>query len=154
MAVRGLKMPETIRILCVDDEINILNVVRRQLDDEMFEIHTALTAEEGLRILRQVRSIDVVLSDYRMPEMDGIEFLRRVIQERRTAVGIILSGFADVPSVKEAIENDNLFRFISKPWKAEDLHRNVIEAAALAKGRRDEGLMRHEGKKSPYSLRR
>lgn len=74
-------MPETIRILCVDDEPQILNVIRRQLYEEDYEVHTALTAEEGLDILGRVGPVQVVLSDYRMPGINGIEFLKRISRD-------------------------------------------------------------------------
>lgn len=128
-------MPETIRILCVDDELPILNVLRRQLFDEDYEIHTALTAEEGLGILRRVRPVHVVLSDYRMPGMNGIEFLRSVSLDWPDAVGIIISGFADTPLVKQAMEQHDLFAFLSKPWKAEEMRKTVAEAVALSLAR-------------------
>jgi len=125
-------MSEIIRILCVDDELPILNVIRRQLYDEDYEVHTALTAEEALGILRRVRPVHVVLSDYRMPGMNGLEFLRRVSQDRPEAVGIIISGFADTPEVKQAMDQHDLFAFLSKPWKAEEMRKTVAEAVALS----------------------
>lgn len=125
-------MRETIRILCVDDEINILNVIRRQLFDEDYEVHVALTVEDGLRVLGRVQPVHVVLSDYLMPGMNGIEFLRIVSRDWPRTVGIVISGFADVPAVKSALEKDDLFTFIPKPWKAEVLQRAVAEAVALS----------------------
>jgi DNA-binding NtrC family response regulator len=125
-------MPEIIRILCVDDEPHILNVVRRQLYDEDYEVHTALTAEEGLMILRRVRPVHVVLSDYRMPGMNGIEFLRCVSLDWPEAVGIVISGFADTSAVKQAMEQHGLFAFIPKPWKAEEMRKTLAEAVAVS----------------------
>ncbi len=135
-------MHELIQVLCVDDEINILNVVRRQLDDEEFEVQTALTVEEGLQILAQKTPIHVVLSDFRMPGMNGVEFLQQVARVRPEAVGIVLSGFADIPAVRQALEKDALFSFIAKPWKASELRKAVMDAAALSNLRsREEGSL-------------
>jgi two-component system NtrC family sensor kinase len=128
-------MPELIRILCVDDEIKILNVVRRQLFDEAFEVLTALTTEEAFEILRTVRPIHVVLSDYRMPGMNGLEFLGKVAEEWPAVAGIIISGYADVPAVQQALEKNGLFQFIAKPWKAGEMRKAVAGAAALSLAR-------------------
>lgn len=128
-------MPETIRVLCVDDEIKILNVFRRQLFDEDYEVHAALTVEEGLEILGRIGPVHVVLSDYRMPGMNGLEFLGKVAGEWPSTVGIIISGYADVPAVQHALEVNELFQFIAKPWKAEEMRRAIARAADLSRTR-------------------
>lgn len=121
-------MTETIHVLCVDDEINILNVIKRQLSDENLEIHCVTTGEEGLRLLRQMDRADVILTDYRMPGMNGIEFLKQAQMIRPESIGIILSGFADIPLVKKSLENNQLFRCLRKPWRAEELRAAIAEA--------------------------
>ena len=125
-------MPETIRILCVDDEVNVLNVIRRQLCDLDVEVHSALSAEDGLRFLRRTHPVHVVLSDFRMPGMNGIEFLKTVFRERPAVSRILLSGYADAEAVQEALEQKKLFAFLHKPWKAGELEKIIIEAVVLS----------------------
>jgi len=133
-------MPETIRILCVDDEINILNTIRRQLCDLDVEVHAALSAEEGLRILRQTHPVHIVISDFRMPGMNGIEFLKTVFCEWPMVTRILLSGLADAGVVREALEQKKLFAFLNKPWKTGELQKIIAEAAALSLEGHDKGL--------------
>ncbi|MBE0577666.1 MAG: response regulator [Desulfuromonadales bacterium] len=121
-------MPEIIRLLCVDDEINILNVIRRQLLDENIEIHCALTVSKGLQFLQEHRPMQVIVSDYRMPGMNGMEFLKQAELICPEAVFIILSGFADIPIVKQSLENKHLFRILRKPWRAEELRKVIGDA--------------------------
>lgn len=125
-------MPETIRILCVDDEINILNTIRRQLCDLDVEVHTVLSAEEGLQFMRRTQPIHVVLSDYRMTGMNGIEFLTSVFHEWPATTRILLSCFADAETVQEAQAQNILFALLHKPWKAAELKKTIAEAIALS----------------------
>lgn len=125
-------MSETIRILCVDDEINILNTIRRQLCDMDVEVHSALSVEEGLQFMRRTYPVHVVLSDYRMPGKNGIEFLRCVLREWPATTRILLSGFADVEAVQEALAQKKLFALLHKPWKAAELIKTITEAIAVS----------------------
>ncbi len=125
-------MAEIVRLLCVDDEAYILNVVRRQLADVNIEIHCALTAADGLRLLTQLKSVEVVISDYRMPGMDGIEFLQQVSAICPSAACILLSGFTDVAAVQQSVASNYLFCSLRKPWRAEELRRVIKEAIAAA----------------------
>jgi len=125
-------MPDKVRILCVDDENNMLNVIRRQLCDLDVQVHVAHSAEEGLQFLRRTYPVHVVLSDYRMPDMNGVEFLACVSREWPEVSRILLSGFADSGAVNEALEQQNLFAFLHKPWKAAELQTVITEAIALS----------------------
>lgn len=120
-------MPEAIRILCVDDEINILKVIRRQLCDMELEIHTALSAEEGLQFLIRTQPVQVVISDYRLPGMNGIDFLRQIDSRWPTTAGVLLTGFADLEVVQGALEQDRLLAVLHKPWRAEELQKLISE---------------------------
>lgn len=112
----------------MDDESYILNVIRRQLCDLDVEVHPVRSAEDGLRFLRQTHPVHVVLSDYRMPGMDGIEFLGYVSREWPTVTRILLSGFTDAEALQEALEQKRLFAFLPKPWRAEELKKIIAEA--------------------------
>ncbi len=125
-------MAETIRVLCVDDEKNILNVIRRQLDDDHFELYQALTVEEALKILHTSQPIQVVLTDYRMPGSNGIDFLQTIALKWPRTAGIIISGCADTQTVEQALSLNPLIRFIAKPWSMEELRQAVVDAATAA----------------------
>lgn len=124
-------MSEVIHLLCVDDEINILHTIRRQLCDLDVEVHMVLSAEEGLRFLRKSEEqVQVVLSDFRMPGMNGVEFLRNVFQEYPKTIRILLSGYADAAVVKDALEQKKVFAFLEKPWKSADLQQLIVAAVS------------------------
>lgn len=134
-------MPETLRLLCVDDEANILNVLKRQLFASDMEIHTALSAREGLELLRSLPPVHIILSDERMPGMGGTEFLREARRIRPDAVRIMLSGFADAARVRQSLEDNHLHLFLRKPWRAEELHQALTQARKLlADGRKHPSL--------------
>ncbi|OGR07385.1 MAG: hypothetical protein A2511_07825 [Deltaproteobacteria bacterium RIFOXYD12_FULL_50_9] len=121
-------MPEQVRILCVDDENNVLKALKRLFMDEEYEIITANSGLEGLAILEKEPQIQVVISDYRMPEMNGVEFLRQVFERRPETVRIVLSGFADTASVVGAINEGHIYKFIPKPWNDDELKITIAKA--------------------------
>ncbi|HUG11060.1 MAG TPA: response regulator, partial [Opitutaceae bacterium] len=84
-------------ILCVDDETNILNALRRLLRPQGYRVLTALSGAEGLAIMADTR-VDLVLSDMRMPEMDGSAFLEQVKARSPDTIRILLTGYADLNS--------------------------------------------------------
>ncbi|CAH2030192.1 response regulator [Trichlorobacter ammonificans] len=126
-------MPDCIRVLCLDDEKNILNTVRRQLEDDSFQVFQAQTVEEALRILESEQPLHVVLSDYRMPGTTGVDFLRTVAGRWPWISGIIISGFADTQAVQRALADNPAMHFIAKPWTMEELLRIVRQAASQAR---------------------
>lgn len=121
-------MDEQIRILCVDDEVNVLRALERVFLDDDYHILTASSAMEGFSILKEVSPIQIVVSDFRMPEMNGVEFLQEVRKEWPETVRIILSGFADTSSVVSAINESHIYRFIPKPWDDEVLRLSISNA--------------------------
>ena len=121
-------MNKEIRILCVDDEEHILKAMKRIFLDTDYEIITASSGEEGLSVLSRTDMIQVVVSDYRMPGMNGVEFLREVCRRWPQTVRIVLSGYADTVSVISAINEGEIYKFIPKPWNDEDLKVTVGNA--------------------------
>ncbi|MGA9524299.1 MAG: ATP-binding protein [Myxococcaceae bacterium] len=107
--------PERGRLLLVDDEENILRSIRRVLRRGNWEVETAPDGERGIQKVRQFRP-HVVISDFRMPGMNGVEFLARVKTESPQTQRIMLTGQADQHAVEEAINQSEIFRFVSKPW--------------------------------------
>ena len=123
-------MDDQIRILCVDDEASILNALVRIFMDSPYEILTADSGEKGLIVLEQTPQIQVVMSDYRMSGMNGVDFLREVCKKWPDTVRIVLSGYADTASVVAAINEGEIYKFISKPWSQTELKDAVREALA------------------------
>jgi len=115
------------RLLLVDDEENILKSIRRVLRRGDWDIETATDAEEGLRRLEQFAP-QVVISDFRMPGMNGVDFLTRVKEQVPLAQRIMLTGQADQMAIEEAINRSEIFRFISKPWNDSHLVLTVKSA--------------------------
>jgi two-component system NtrC family sensor kinase len=120
-------MNEKIKILFVDDEQNVLNAINRTFMDEDYLIVTATSGQEGLEYLTQ-DTFQVVVSDYRMPGLNGIEFLREVYNNWPETVRIVLSGYADVATVVEALNEGQIYKFIPKPWDNNDLKITISNA--------------------------
>ncbi len=121
-------MEEPIRILFVDDEQSVLNIMERIFLYDDYEVITAPSGSEGLAVFEKVSPIHIVISDYRMPEMNGVEFLEKVYNGWPDTVRIILSGYADLEAVISAINRGHIYKFISKPWNNNDLKVTVSNA--------------------------
>jgi response regulator RpfG family c-di-GMP phosphodiesterase len=102
-------------VLAVDDEPNIVSALRRTLRSKGFTVHTALGGAEGLKVL-QSQPVDAIISDMRMPEMNGAQFLQAARATMPEAVRILLTGYADITSTIEAVNHGEIFRYLSKPW--------------------------------------
>lgn len=107
-------------ILCVDDEENILRSLKRLFMEDDWELITANSGELGLEIVKE-KPVHLIIADYRMPEMTGVEFLKKAKEIRPNAIRIILSGFADVEAILKGINEGEIYKFISKPWNDEEL---------------------------------
>ncbi len=108
------------RVVLVDDEVNVIKALQRVLAREGWEVMAFTSAREALEQLVAM-PMDLVISDYRMPEMNGVEFLQACKEEHPDALRIILSGQADIDGVMDAINNAEVYRFITKPWNNEEL---------------------------------
>ncbi|MCD6161936.1 MAG: response regulator [candidate division Zixibacteria bacterium] len=102
-------------LLLVDDEPNVLKSLKRLLIDTDYKIFTADSGEKGLEVFDK-KQIHVVISDYRMPEMNGVEFLSKVKEKSPETIRIILSGYADAVAIVDAINEGEIYKFITKPW--------------------------------------
>lgn len=114
-------------ILFVDDEENILSALKRVLRRENYRIITASSGREALEVM-EGNQIEVVISDQRMPEMSGTEFMTHVMRRYPDAVRIILSGYTDVDTITNAINQGHIYKFLLKPWN-DDVLKMEIDCA-------------------------
>ncbi|MGS5085679.1 HD domain-containing phosphohydrolase [Hydrogenophaga sp. A37] len=119
--------PESATVLTVDDEPSVLNALRRVFRAQGIATLQATSAAEGLVLLKTHR-VDLVISDMRMPEMDGARFLELVRNHDESIVRILLTGYADMSSTIAAINKGAIHRYIAKPWDDQDLVLVVREA--------------------------
>ncbi|HKO53722.1 MAG TPA: PAS domain-containing protein [Polyangiaceae bacterium] len=116
------------RVLLVDDEPQILTALEDLLGDD-YTIFKSESPERALNLVEQNGDIAVVITDQRMPHMNGDEFLRKIAEDNR-ALRIMVSGFADLPAVLRAVNEGKVYAYVTKPWDEEDLLRKVQTAAA------------------------
>jgi signal transduction histidine kinase len=111
----------------VDDEADVVASVQDLLRLE-YRVLGATRAQEGLQILHDLE-IHIVMTDQRMPGMSGVEFLHRVRAEQPDAVRLLFTGYADIKAVIDAINQGNVFRYITKPWDPDELQTIIRQAA-------------------------
>jgi response regulator RpfG family c-di-GMP phosphodiesterase len=122
-------------LLCVDDEPNILSSLRRLFRAKGYRVLTAESASEGLHIMAD-EPIDLVISDMRMPGMDGAQFLEQVRNRWPDTIRMLLTGYSDIQSILDAINRGEIYRYITKPWDDNDillLVRHALERRMLEK---------------------
>ncbi|WP_031432805.1 HD domain-containing phosphohydrolase [Methylomarinum vadi] len=119
------------RLLFVDDENNVLKSLRRLFRGGDYQVHLANNGLEGLQILEQ-QQIDLVISDMRMPEMDGAQFLQRVAERWPQVIRILLTGFADLESTISAVNKGRIYSYCQKPWDDEEL-KDIVGRGLLQK---------------------
>jgi serine/threonine-protein kinase len=118
------------RILFVDDEERIVTALR-SIFRPNYHVFTATNGPEALEFVRKFQP-HVVVSDQRMPQMTGVELLRRVKGIAPNAVRMLLTGYSDLAAIVGSINDGEVFRFISKPWDNQEIQRIVADAAAIA----------------------
>jgi len=116
-------------LLLVDDEENILRSLTRLLRRDGYTIHTAQSGPQGLALLEE-HPVGVIVSDQRMPEMTGSEFLSEVKARWPDTVRIMLSGYTELGSVTDAINRGAVYKFLTKPWDDDLLRENIRDAFA------------------------
>ena len=114
-------------LLLVDDEENILNSLRRLFRRDGYKILCASSGQEGLEVLKRER-VDVIMSDQRMPNMTGTVFLSKARELSPHSVRLVLSGYTDLGSVTDAINEGAVYKFLTKPWEDEILRLSIKEA--------------------------
>lgn len=114
-------------IIIIDDEQPIVDALRRDLAHKAREIICSTDPDEVLAICRD-RKIDMVISDYQMPKMNGVALLTEILAIQESIVRIICSGYGDLEFLKEAINKVGINRFIEKPWDSFQLEMTVSQA--------------------------
>ncbi len=121
-------MSERRTVLFVDDEVRLLRALERGVADEPYDKLFAESAKEALMLLEE-NDVQVLVTDMRMPEMSGLDLLRIVKQRYPNIVRIVLSGYTQVTTLLTAINEGEIYRFITKPWKMEEDFRPCIRQA-------------------------
>jgi len=116
-------------LLFVDDELNILNSLKRLFRKENYQILTASSGQEGLELLKKTdESISLIISDQRMPEMNGAQFLEKAKEIFPDAIRFLLTGYSDIDAIVNAINKGEIHRYLAKPWNDNDLILQVRQA--------------------------
>lgn len=118
-------------ILFVDDEAGILSSMRRLFRKSDIRILTAESAAAGLELMK-AHSVNVVVSDQRMPGMSGTEFLQRVRKRYPDTIRCILSGYAEMEALVAAINDGHVYRFLAKPWDDAEIHHALTDCVRVA----------------------
>jgi FixJ family two-component response regulator len=126
-AAREAKPRSLPRILVVDDEEAILETMTFTFQND-YEVLTSSDARRALELLDEKAPVAVVLSDQRMPNMSGVEFLREVTRRHPETVRIILTGFADMDAIIDAINDGHVYAYITKPWEPDHLKQVMKQA--------------------------
>jgi two-component system response regulator HupR/HoxA len=115
-------------ILFVDDEEKVLKSLQRGLMDEPYNLLLATSGKEALKILEN-NEVHIIVTDMRMPEMSGLELLRIVKEKYPKIVRLVLSGYTQVTTLLTAINQGEIFKFITKPWRLEEEFKSVLQQA-------------------------
>jgi response regulator RpfG family c-di-GMP phosphodiesterase len=110
---------EKINVLYVDDELNNINSFKATFRRD-FNVFIASSGKEGLEILKK-NSIPVIITDQRMPEMTGVEFLVEVLKFYPETIRILLTGYSDLNAVVDAVNKGQIFYYVNKPWDEQQL---------------------------------
>ncbi len=129
-----MKTNDKYNILYVDDEADNL-VVFKSAFKKFYHIFTANSGAEGITILQE-NEIAVIITDQRMPEMTGIQFLKGIPEEPEN-IRMILTGFSDMQAIIEAINSGYVYKYVSKPWDKNEL-KTIIDEAIAAFEKRNE----------------
>ncbi|GAA0536266.1 response regulator [Chitinophaga japonensis] len=115
-----------IHILYIDDEIHNLNAFKASFRRQ-FTVYTAESAGEARKVLSE-QEVHIIISDQRMPKMTGIEFFESILEEYSEPIRILLTGYADINAVIDAINKGQVYKYFSKPWNEEELRHNIEKA--------------------------
>jgi response regulator RpfG family c-di-GMP phosphodiesterase len=115
-------------LLVIDDEMDVCDSVHDLLRRQ-FTVLKARSAEEGLKLMQE-HEVHIIMTDQRMPRVTGVELLTRAFRGHHQAVRMLFTGYADLESIIQAINQGHIFKFLKKPWQPDELEEAVREAAA------------------------
>lgn len=142
------KADAPVKILFVDDEVNILRSIRRLLMEQPWEVLTAASGEEGVKVLESNRDVGLIVSDQRMPGLSGVDFLEKAKEMAPHAMRFMLTGYADIQATVDAINRGGAHRYISKPWSDDELVQVVRDGVhrygLLAENLRLQGVVKRQ----------
>ncbi|MDM8537674.1 response regulator [Desulfobacterales bacterium HSG17] len=115
---------KTHTVLCVDSEKPILSSLKRLFRKESFNLLTASSCQKGLDILKK-SDVHLIISDQRMPEMSGIKFLSKVKEKYTDTIRIVLTGYTEVDTIRDAINDGHIYKFILKPWNDDNIKNEI-----------------------------
>lgn len=125
-----------INILYVDDEMN--NLVSFKATFRLkYNVYTAISGEEAIKLMEE-NPIHVIITDQRMPGMTGVEFLERILEKYPDPMRILLTGYADLNAVIDAVNKGKIFHYLSKPWNEEELDMTIQRAYDIYQKRQEE----------------
>lgn len=119
-------MPEKFTILYVDDEENNLFSFKAVFRLK-YNVLTAISGDEAMKVLSE-KNVQIIITDQRMPEMTGVEFLEKVLEKYPDPMRILLTGYADMNAVIEAVNKGKIFHYLNKPWNEQELDDTIQKA--------------------------
>ncbi|MBE2289190.1 MAG: response regulator [Chitinophagaceae bacterium] len=128
-----------ITILYVDDEMNNL-ISFKAVFRIKYNVLTAISGEEAIKILK-TNTVDIIITDQRMPNMTGVEFLESILDEYPDPIRILLTGYADMNAVIDAVNKGKIFHYLTKPWNEEELDMTITRAYDVYRSRMEEKEM-------------
>lgn len=113
-------------VLYVDDEEN--NLISFKANFRMkYQVLTAISGDDALKIM-EGKAVDIIITDQRMPNMTGVEFLEKVLEKFPEPMRILLTGYADMSAVIDAVNKGKIFHYLTKPWNEEELDMTIKRA--------------------------
>lgn len=122
-------------ILYVDDEENNLISFKANFRIK-YNVFTAISGDEALKVMGNV-AVDIIITDQRMPKMTGVEFLEKVIVIYPDPMRILLTGYADMNAVVDAVNKGKIFQYLTKPWNEDELDKTIVSAYEVLLKKRD-----------------
>ena len=124
---------DKINILYVDDEVN--NLISFKATFRLkYNVFTAISGEEAIKLL-ETQEMNVIITDQRMPNMTGVEFLESILEKHPDPMRVLLTGYADMNAVIDAVNKGKIFHYLTKPWNEEELDMTIKRAYEIYKQR-------------------
>ena len=134
-------------IIVVDDEKSITDAIRRLFRKDGYQILTATNGQEGLELLKKLeKPVSLIISDQRMPGMNGAQFLERAKNISPDAIRFLLTGYSDMNAIVESINKGEIHRYLEKPWNDDHLMLQVRQSLETYELKKESGLNDRRGK--------